>query len=64
MSDYYQILGVSKEADEKQLKAAFRKLAKKYHPDQNPDNKNAEKKFKELNEAYQVLSDAQSQSCL
>ena len=58
--DYYAILGVSKTATDDELKKAFRKLAKKYHPDANPDNKEeAEKKFKEVNEAYEVLSDPQ-----
>lgn len=55
--DYYQTLGVDKAADEKQLKKAFRKLARKYHPDVNPDDAAAEQKFKEVNEAYAVLSD-------
>lgn len=55
--DYYEVLGISKTADEKEIKAAFRKLAKQYHPDLNPDNKEAEAKFKEVNEAYEVLSD-------
>jgi molecular chaperone DnaJ len=56
--DYYEILGVDRSADEKQLKSSYRKLAKKYHPDLNPDNKEAEANFKEINEAYEVLSDA------
>ena len=56
--DYYEILGISKDADEKEIKSAFRKLAKQYHPDLNPDNKEAEAKFKEANEAYEVLSDS------
>lgn len=54
--DYYEILGVDRNADEQTIKKAFRKLALKYHPDRNPDDKDAEKKFKELNEAYEVLS--------
>ncbi|MEO8396465.1 MAG: DnaJ domain-containing protein, partial [Chloroflexota bacterium] len=55
--DYYKTLGVSRSATEKELKQAYRKLAKKFHPDANPDNPNAEAKFKEINEAYEVLSD-------
>lgn len=58
--DYYKILGVSKTATEKEIKAAYRKLARKYHPDLNPDNKAAEKKFKEINEAHEVLSDPEN----
>jgi len=55
--DYYKILGVSRDADENEIKKAFRKLARKYHPDMNPGDKKAEEKFKEINEAYEVLSD-------
>lgn len=58
-SDYYELLGVERNADEAQLKSAYRKLAMKYHPDRNPDDKEAEAKFKEINEAYEVLSDAE-----
>ena len=55
--DYYEVLGVSKDADEATLKKAYRKVAKKYHPDMNPGDKEAEQKFKEASEAYAILSD-------
>lgn len=55
--DLYQILGVSRDADEKTIKGAYRKLAKKYHPDTNQGNKNAEARFKDVTEAYNILSD-------
>ncbi len=60
--DYYEVLGVPKGANESELKSAYRKLAKKYHPDMNPDNKEAEAKFKEASEAYSVLSDTDKRS--
>jgi len=56
--DYYKVLGVSKDAPESEIKRAFRKLARQYHPDLNPGNRSAEDRFKEINEAYEVLSDA------
>lgn len=55
--DYYEILGVSPDADQKTIKQTYRKLARQYHPDVNPDNAEAEERFKEINEAYQALSD-------
>ena len=55
--DYYEVLGVDKNADAAKIKSAYRKLAKKYHPDVNPGDEEAEKKFKEASEAYAVLSD-------
>lgn len=57
--DYYNILGVDKNAKEADIKSAYRKLAKKYHPDKNPGNKQAEEKFKEISEAYEVLGDTE-----
>ena len=55
--DYYEILGVSRDAEDKEIKRAFRRLARQYHPDVNPGDANAEERFKEINEAYEVLSD-------
>jgi curved DNA-binding protein len=57
--DYYSVLGVSKSASAEDIKRAFRKLARKYHPDVNPGNSAAEAKFKEVSEAYEVLSDTE-----
>ena len=55
--DYYEVIGVSKNADQSEIKKAYRRLAKKYHPDVNDSDHDAEEKFKEVNEAYEVLSD-------
>ena len=60
--DYYETLGIERGASEEEIKKAFKKAALKYHPDRNPDNKEAEEKFKEMNEAYQVLSDSEKRS--
>jgi curved DNA-binding protein len=60
--DYYKILGVNKNATKAEIKSAYRKLAKKYHPDKNPGDKQAEEKFKEINEANEVLSDSQKKA--
>jgi len=60
--DYYEVLGVNRDAAEDEIKKAYRKLAMKYHPDRNPDSKEAEDKFKQVKEAYEILSDAQKRS--
>lgn len=60
--DYYSVLGVKKDAGDKEIKSAFRKLAKKYHPDTNKNDPNAETRFKEINEAYEVLSDKEKRA--
>jgi len=61
-ADYYEVLGVSRECSETELKTAYRKLAMQYHPDRNPNNPSAEEKFKACSEAYQVLSDAEKRA--
>lgn len=60
--DYYEVMGVAKTANEEDIKKAYRKLAVQYHPDKNPDDKTAEEKFKELGEAYEILSDPQKRA--
>jgi molecular chaperone DnaJ len=60
--DYYHTLNVQKNASEDELKKAYRRMAMKYHPDRNPDNKEAEEQFKEIKEAYEILSDPQKRA--
>ena len=60
--DYYEVLGVSRSAEDDEIKRAYRKLALKYHPDHNPDNAEAEQKFKEAAEAYDVLRDPEKRA--
>ena len=60
--DYYEVLGIDKNASEQDIKKAFRQQAKKYHPDLHPGDKEAEAKFKEVNEAYEVLSDSEKKA--
>ena len=62
MKNYYDILGVSKDSSAEEIKKAYRNLAFKYHPDRNPGDKTAEDKFKEINEAYDVLSDSKKRA--
>ena len=62
VKDFYKTLDVNKDASQDEIKKAFRKLARKYHPDLNPGDKVAEQKFKELNDAYEVLSDAKKRA--
>src|SRR3989338_792440 len=60
--DYYEVLGVNRDASDEEIKKAYRKLAMKHHPDRNPDNPKSEEHFKEAKEAYEVLSDSQKRA--
>ena len=60
--DYYEVLGVQKNASDDELKKAYRKLARQYHPDLHPDDPSAEEKFKEITEAYEVLSNSEKRA--
>ena len=60
--DFYETLGIARSASEDEIKKAYRKLAMKYHPDRNPNNKEAEEKFKEIQKAYDILSDPQKKA--
>ena len=61
--DYYEVLELSRTATEAEIKKAYRRMAMKYHPDRNPDDAEAESKFKEAKEAYEILSDSQKRRC-
>ncbi|MFW5659651.1 MAG: DnaJ domain-containing protein, partial [Bacteroidota bacterium] len=60
--DYYEVLGVDKGADQKEIKKAYRRLARKYHPDRNPDDDSAAEKFREVSEAYEILTDSEKRA--
>lgn len=60
--EFYDLLGINRDASDDDIKKAYRKMAMKYHPDRNPDSKDAEEKFKEIKEAYEVLSDSQKRA--
>ena len=60
--DYYEVLGVEKGADQKEIKKAYRRLAQKFHPDRNPDDNTSAEKFREVSEAYEVLSDGEKRA--